>query len=346
MKAVRYHGGADLRLEDVDPPSPQPDEVVVDVVACGVCGSDLHFLDGSAKTSRTPITLGHEIAGVVADSRSEAWSTGDLVVVAAGVSCEGCSRCLEGRHNLCEAVLMTGIDFDGGWAEQVVVPSRALIARPSTLDANSAAVAGDAGATALHAIERRGAVGPGMGVAILGIGGLGSFAVQIAKLAGAAPIIAVDTNPQALELATALGADEVVDASTSESVGRQVKLLSEGGVDVAADFVGAATTVDAAIKSLRRGGVAVATGIGNTPLATIPPTLWAMNEYELRGSFGSLRGDTERILGWLDSGDLQPPPLRPVSLAEAPDTIVAAASAKNDPSRLVVEPNRPTKEAS
>ena len=338
MKAIRYHGGADLRLEDIDPPTPEPDEVVVDVVACGVCGSDLHFLDGSAKTSRTPITLGHEIAGVVSDSRTEAWSPGDLVVVAAGVSCETCSRCREGRPNLCERVMMTGIDFDGGWAEQVVVPSRALIKRPSTLDAASAAVAADAGATALHAIERRGAVRSGMGVAVIGIGGLGSFAVQIAKLLGAAPIIAIDTNQEALDLATSLGADEVVDASASESVGRAVKLLSEGGVDVAAEFVGAATTVDAAVKSLRRGGIAVATGIGNTPLTTVPPTVLAMSEYELRGSFGSLPGDNERILDWLDAGELQPPPLRRIPIAEAPGIIADAASARTDVARLVVEP--------
>lgn len=338
MRALRYHGGSDLRLEDIDVPPPSPGEVTVAVVACGVCGSDLHFLDGSARPSRTPITLGHEIAGVVAVSDDAGWAPGDLVVVAAGVSCEQCRRCRQGRLNLCEHVQMTGIDFDGGWAEQVVVPARALIPRPAELDPAAAAVAADAGATAFNAIARRGEVKAGSAVAIIGIGGLGSFATQIAKLLGAAPIIAIDISAAALELATALGADEVIDATAVESVGREVKMITEGGVDVAAEFVGAAITVDAAVKSLRRGGIAVAVGIGDQPLVTIPPTLWAMSEYELRGSFGSLPGDTEVVLEWLVAGDLQPPPLRRIPLEQAPTAIVGAAAGKTEPVRLVVEP--------
>jgi D-arabinose 1-dehydrogenase-like Zn-dependent alcohol dehydrogenase len=338
VRAIRYHGGPTLRLEDIDPRPQAPGEVTVNVVACGVCGSDLHFLDGTAHPSRTPITLGHEIAGVVAVSDEATWAPGALVVVAAGVSCEQCRRCREGRFNLCEHVQMTGIDFDGGWAEQIVVPARALIPRPVDLDPAAAAVAADAGATAFNAIARRGEVKAGTGVAIIGIGGLGSFATQIAKLLGAAPIVAIDVDTEALELATALGADEVIDATAVESVGREVKLLTEGGVGVAAEFVGAAATVDAAVKSLRRGGIAIAAGIGNQPLVTIPPTLWAMSEYELRGSFGSLPGDTELVLEWLAAGDLQPPPLRRVRLDEAADTITAAAAGNGGRARLVVEP--------
>jgi D-arabinose 1-dehydrogenase-like Zn-dependent alcohol dehydrogenase len=274
---------------------------------------------------------------VVATSGDATWAPGDLVVVAAGVSCEQCSRCLQGRQNLCEHVQMTGIDFDGGWAEQVVVPARALIPRPAGLDPAVAAVAADAGATAFNAIARRGGVKGGTAVAIIGVGGLGSFAVQIAKLLGAAPIIAIDISSAALELATALGADEVIDAATVESVGREVKLLTEGGVDVAAEFVGAAATVDAAVKSLRRGAIAVAAGIGDQPLVTIPPTLWAMSEYELRGAFGSLPGDTELVLEWLAAGDLLPPPLRRVRLEQAADTIAAAAGSGRR-ERLIIEP--------
>lgn len=338
MRAVRYHGEGDLRLEDIEAPRPAPGEVVVDIVACGVCGSDLHFLDGSARTAHTPITLGHEIAGVVSSSSDPAWPEGTPVVVAAGVSCEECEYCTTGRPNLCEHVLMTGIDFDGGWAEQVAVPTSALIARPTALDVRAAAVAADAGATALHAVARRGGVGAGSSVAIIGVGGLGTFALQIARLLGAAPVIAVDVRPGALEAAHRLGADVVIDAGAEESVGRRVKLATEGGVDVAAEFVGSPATVDAAVKSLRRGGIAVATGIGNRPLTTLPPTLWAMSEYELRGSFGSLPGDTERVLGWLEAGELQPPQLRSIPLAEAAVAIAAAAEGEADGGRLVVLP--------
>ena len=339
MKAIRYHGGVDLRVEDVAALTPQDGEVVVDVVACGVCGSDLHFLDGTARPSRTPITLGHEIAGVVATSDDERWPPGAPVVIAAGLSClVHCRWCLGGRPNLCDQVRMTGIDFDGGWAEQLVISADALISRPAELDAAVAGVAADAGATAFHAIARRGAVAEGMSIAIIGVGGLGTFAVQIAKRLGAAPVIAVDTSPAALGAAKALGADVVVNAAEVDSVGRQIKVESEGGVDVAAEFVGAASTVDDAVKSLRRGGVAVAVGIGSSPLVTIPPTLWAMSEYELRGSFGSLPGDTELVLEWLAGGQLAPPALKRISLSDAPGAILEAAAGRPSLERLVIEP--------
>lgn len=338
MRAIRFHGELDIRLDEVQIRTAGPGEVVVGVAACGVCGSDLHILDGSARTAHAPMTLGHEIAGTVTESYDDAWSPGDAVVVAAGVSCLECGRCREGRPNLCDRVLMTGIDFDGGWADQVVVPSRALIKRPHDLDPAIAGVAADAGATALHAVARRGAVTSGMAVAIIGIGGLGSFALQIAKRLGAAPVVAVDRSPHALDLARTLGADVVVDASNTESVGREVKLVTEGGVDVAAEFVGAASTVDTAVKSLRRGGVAVATGIGLAPLTTIPPTLWAMSEYELRGSFGSLPGDTEQVLEWLQDGSIVPPPLEPVAMDAAPESIRTALGDESRQARLVVIP--------
>jgi propanol-preferring alcohol dehydrogenase len=178
-----------------------------------------------------------------------------------------------------------------------------------------------------------------MTVAIIGVGGLGSFALQVAKLLGAAPVVAVDTAAPARERATVLGADIVIDPAAVESVGREIKLATEGGVDVAAEFVGEAATVDMAVKSLRRGGVAVATGIGPQPLLTLPPTLWATSEYELRGSFGSLPGDTERILGWLAAGSVVPPALRPVPIDDAAAAIGAALAGPRSGDRLVVVPN-------
>ena len=176
-----------------------------------------------------------------------------------------------------------------------------------------------------------------MSVAVIGIGGLGTFAIQIAKLLGAAPVIAIDRSDDALEAASGLGADVTINTAAVESVGREVKLVTEGGVDVAAEFVGSPQTVDMAVKSIRRGGVAVATGIGDRPLVTLPPTLWAMAEYELRGSFGSLPGDTEQVLSWLADGTLQPPPLRPVPIEEAVAAISAAAE-HGSHERLVVVP--------
>ena len=325
MRALRFHGIDDLRLEEVPARDPGPGEVAVRVVACGVCGSDLHFLDGSARTGRVPVTLGHEIAATVEHSRHPDWQPGDAVLVAAGIWCDDCPRCREGRSNLCRSMQMTGIDVDGGLADSVTITGRALIRRPPAVPERVAATAVDAGATAYHAVSRRAAVSPGMSVAIVGAGGLGSFGLQIAKTLGAAPVIVADRDPRALERARELGADEVVLAEPGVSVGREVKLLSDGGVDAAIEFVGRAATVDAAVKSIRPGGVAVAVGVGSEPLTTLPPVLWATQEYELRGSFGSLPGDAEAVLRWLGDGTISPPPLADARLADAADLILAMA---------------------
>lgn len=337
-QAIRYHGPNDLRLEMVELADPEPGEVLLRVRAAGVCGSDFHFVDGTAQPGRAPVTLGHEVAGQVVNSRHPKWKPGQEVIVEAGVTCGHCRACLEDRMMLCERLRMVGIDLDGGLAEFMVIPGSALQVKPARLDWSIAATAADAAATACHAASCRGKIGPGSVVAVYGVGGLGGYGAQIAKLLGAAPVIAIDRSQPALEAAATLGADLIIDASEEGSVGRQVKLATEGGVDVAAEFVGAPETVDVAVKCLRRGGVAVATGIGDRPLHTLPPTLWAMSEYELRGSFGSLPGDTEQVLSWLADGTLSPPPLLPISMDEAPGVIVAASSNPRR-ERLVVVPS-------
>jgi D-arabinose 1-dehydrogenase-like Zn-dependent alcohol dehydrogenase len=337
MRALRFHGIGDLRLEETDDPAPAAGETVVAVEACGVCGSDLHFLDGSARTAYVPITLGHEVAGRVEES--DDLRPGTPVLVAVGMSCGACAMCTAGRINLCEQGRVVGIDFDGGLADRIVVPSSMLIERPDTVDAVAAATAVDAGATAYHAVVRRGQVGVGDSVLVIGAGGLGTYGLQIARNAGAAPVIVADTDPIALERAVALGADETVLVEEGTSIGRTAKLLTDGGVDVALEFVGRASTVDAAVKALRPGGTAVAVGVGTEPVTTLPPVLWSNNEYTLTGSYGSLAGDAERVLAALAEGTLTAPPTELVSLVDAAPVIVAtAAGRRRTRGRIIVTP--------
>ncbi len=339
VRALRFHGPADLRLETVTLPPPAAGEVVARVDACGVCGSDLRFLDGSVRAGAVPVTLGHEVAATVSDPGDSSWERGAAVLVATGAGCGQCRLCQTGRPNLCGRRRMIGVDRDGGMADALVVPSASLIARPTGIEPGVGAVAMDAGVAAYHAVARRGGVAAGDAVAVFGAGALGSFAVQIAKLLGAAPVVAVDSDPAALARAAALGADETVPAGGAVPPGRAVKLLTDGGVDVAVEFVGSAATLDAAIKSLRPGGVAVAVGVGDERLATLPNVLWAIHEYELRGSFGGLPGDAATVLGWLADGALASPHLEPVPLAEAAERITARARG-DEPNRdrLVVVP--------
>jgi threonine dehydrogenase-like Zn-dependent dehydrogenase len=338
MQALRFHGPGDLRLEEVPVPQLEADEVLVAVDACGVCGSDLHFFDGSARTAHLPITLGHEVAGTIADAALSPFATGSKVVVEPGASCGECPRCADGRSNLCEQTRLLGIGVDGGFAEFVAVPAQSVVRRPDDLAAADAATAVDAGATARHAVLRTGAVSSGDSVLIIGVGGLGGFAMQMALNAGAGLVIAADVDPAALERASRLGADEVVEVRPGESLGRAIKLLTEGGVDVALEFVGLASTVDAAVKCLRPGGRAVAVGVGNQPLTTIPPVLWSNHEYTLTGSYGSLPGDTAQVLADLASGSLVPPETKTVSIEDAPRAIASLADKGSGVARLMVTP--------
>lgn len=338
MRALRFHGPGSLTLEDLPEPQPGSGEVLLDVTACGVCGSDLHFLDGTARTAHVPITLGHEIAGRIIEPGESGFGARTPVVVEVGAHCGGCRRCLEGRPNLCERMAALGIHRDGGLAHRVAVPATSLVPIPDGLAPESAATAVDAGATAYHAVTRTAALQPGETALVIGAGGLGSYAMQIARRRGAAAVIVADTDPGALERAHHLGADEVIAVTPGVSLGRAVKLLTDGGVDVALEFVGRAATVDAAVKSLRPGGRAVAAGVGTEPVLTVPPVLWSNNEYQLRGSYGSLPGDVAAVLAGLATGELAAPPLETVPLDRAAATILARSTGEGGGSRLMVLP--------
>lgn len=337
MRALRFHGPGDLRRETTDLRPAGRDDVVVTVEACGVCGSDLHFLDGTARTDHVPITLGHEVAGTVADPGDSSLPRGAPVVVEVGAFCGTCRPCATGRPNLCERARILGIDVDGGLADALVVPAGQVTLRPAHVPAAAAATAVDAGATALHAVTRTGAVAPGMAVVVIGVGGLGSYGLQIARNRGAGPVIAADVDADALARAADLGADETVLIEPGASLGRTVKLITDGGADVALEFVGRAATVDAAVKCLRPGGRAVAVGVGIEPVVTLPPVLWSNNEYVLAGSYGSLPGDTATVLAGLADGTLRPPPVREVPLDAAAGEILDLVGG-HAPGRLVVVP--------
>lgn len=304
-----------------------------------MCGSDVHFADGSARTGHVPITLGHEIAGRIVTDPTGRYQPDTAVVVEVGRSCLACERCLEGRPNLCQRSQVLGVDIDGGFADLVAVPVESVVVRPPGVPVAAAATAADAGATALHAIERRARVTDGETVLIIGAGGLGTYGIQWAQNAGAGVVIVADTDARALADAQALGADETVLVEPSVSLGRQVKLLSDGGVDAAIEFVGAATAVDAAVKSIRPGGRAVAVGVGSDPLVSLPVVLWSNNEYTLLGSYGSLPGDTLRVLEALSTGSVVAPQTVDVALADGVSLFESlAAGDRNGRARPVIRP--------
>src|SRR5918992_444169 len=214
MRAVRFDSSdRSLKLQDVPKPEPGPLDVVVKVEACGICLSDVHLIDGSFPAVRPVVTPGHEAAGVVERTGElvTGWKPGDKVVLAAGRPCMQCERCKTGRVDACLQFELLGFHYDGAWADYVVTPYFTLSAVPDSVDLEQAAILADAVATPYAALTERAKLRPGETVGLWGIGGLGTHAVQIARLVGASLIVAVDPLPGARDRALKVGADIAVD---------------------------------------------------------------------------------------------------------------------------------------
>lgn len=344
MRAARLHAARttdlpeDLRIEEIPVPEPGPGEVLVQVHACGVCASDLHVVQGVTPNAGTPITLGHEAAGTVAATGADVagWLEGDRVLVPAGRMCGVCTYCQAGRANLCDFQHVYGVTCDGAQAEYVVAPAAQLAPIPGSLPFTQAAILADAVATPYHALKR-GGIGEGVTAAVIGLGGLGMHAVQLAKLAGAM-VIGVDVDEVALQRALDWGADDVVDASADDAA-QQVRELGEGGVDRSFEFVGVQRTAHFAVKVLRKGGRAVLTGISAERLSTLPIGLFVAGELEVVGSFGATPEDINELLDLAEVGrlDLTRSVSHTLPLDEFPMALHMLETREGNPLRIVVD---------
>ncbi|MFY9587331.1 MAG: alcohol dehydrogenase catalytic domain-containing protein, partial [Actinomycetota bacterium] len=211
MRAVRFLGiGKPLEVVEVPDPSPGRGEVVVKVAACGICASDLHMMDGSLPVrTPPPITPGHEAAGTIAaiGEGVAGWEHGDRVTIYAGKPCGECPACRAGRPEQCMVPLTLGVDYDGAWADYVAVPAEACVRLPDEVPFEVGAILADCVATPFNAVVDVAQVKAGERVAVFGIGGLGTHAVQIARMAGAGFLAAVDPSAGARKRALSLGAD-------------------------------------------------------------------------------------------------------------------------------------------
>src|SRR5574341_587657 len=245
MKAAVFHGPhRPLEIAEVPAPRPGPGEVLVRVAGCGLCHTDLHYLDHGVRTFKTPpLILGHEAAGTVAELGAgvKGRSVGDRVLIPAVLSCGRCRYCRQGRENLCDQMSMLGNNVDGAYAEYVVVPAAELVPVPERIPLEQACVIADAVSTPYHAVTRRARVRAGDVVAVVGCGGVGLNVVQCAYASGAR-VIAVDVNQERLETARRLGAWETVDPQAVQRVDKRVRELSGGALDGALDAIGSPVT--------------------------------------------------------------------------------------------------------
>jgi propanol-preferring alcohol dehydrogenase len=261
MLAVRSHAvGEPLRIEDVPLPEPTGREVRVRVAGCGVCHTDLHIARSDRIRVERPITLGHEIAGWVdavgpdaADElRRHRLKIGDPVVVFGGWGCGACRECAAGQEQRCESGVAPGFQWDGGYAEQVLVPDARYLVHLGNLDPVEAAPLADAGVTPWRAVLRAGAwLTPGARALLIGLGGLGQFALQYLRRLPELTVAVREIDPDKLTLAAELGAD----LGLLEGDESLVNLGLGGPADVVFDFVGTDATLAYAARNVAPGGL-------------------------------------------------------------------------------------------
>jgi 2-desacetyl-2-hydroxyethyl bacteriochlorophyllide A dehydrogenase len=343
VRAARFVGpNQPIELTDVTEPRPGPNDVVVRVEACGICASDLHFIEGEMPLPvPQPLTMGHEASGTVSAVGAEVpvWRECDSVSLVAGKGCHRCHRCAAGLMEECRNPQLLGIHFDGGWAEQVVVSWYLLAAVPEGVSFEHAAIACDAVATPFAALSERGVLQAGERVGLWGIGGLGTHAVQIARLLGASLVAAIDPLPEARERAMGPGADLALDPD--EDVPEEIRRATGGrGLDMAVDLVGRSAVIKQAMHALGRGGRVVVVGQSLEPVEAGPLLVLSFLGLGVLGHLGYQKRHLERVLDLIASGRLD---LSASFSARVPlDDVnegVARPSAKTDaPVRVVVLP--------
>lgn len=308
MKAARVAApGYPFTLEELPIPRPGPGEVLVRVAACGLCSSDLHLMEGLEPPPGVtfPITPGHEIAGEVVEVGPgvQAISPGERVAAHPNVPCGRCVNCQGGRANICVNPQVMGYHRLGGYCEYTTVPVAGAIRIPDELPWEQAAIVSDAVTTPYHALVTRGGLQPGESVAIFGVGGLGAHALLIARLVGVSRIVAVVRRREVAERAREFGATDVV-VSGEGNPARAVKDLTGGGVDLAADFSGAAPFIAAAAASVRMGGRALVVGMTNEKMALMSSVHFARWEIALLGAYTSSPWEAEQVMALAATGRL------------------------------------------
>jgi len=300
-----------LELTEIDTPQIKEDEILLKVRGCGICQTDLKIIGGQIPPEfvQLPGIPGHEVLGevVALGSAVSNLSEGDLGIVFLCVFCRECEMCLSGRQNLCLNLKRVGFDLYGGMAEYVRIPAHAFcpFRRDLALDfpLHDLAITSDAIGTPFHAITRFADVKPGQNLLIVGAGGLGIHAVQIAKLY-AAKVFVVDMDPRALDLAKKFGADETLEPAEAPEA---LKELTKGiGVDVVLEIVGIPETLNWSLPSLKRGGKLIL--VGYAPGRPFPLDIMAMHfhEWEIIGSRFVTKPELMQAIKLIEEGKIKP----------------------------------------
>ena len=297
MKAVRLTAvGSPLVEEGIEVPQVGTSDVLVRVRAAGICHSDAHYRAGVSPVARLPLTLGHEVAGVVEQTgeQVENFRPGDRVCIHYLVTCGTCASCRSGNEQFCATAEMIGKHRDGGYAEFILLPERSVFRLPDEIPFEEGAILMCSSATSLHALDKA-RFRAGEVVAVFGAGGLGISAIQLALHLGAAKVFAVDINPAKLQLASHFGAVPI-NATEGEAVESIREMTNGRGVNVALELVGLPVTMRQAVQSLGRLGRAALVGLSQEAFDIAPYAELLNKEAEIIGVSDHLASEIPVLL--------------------------------------------------
>jgi D-arabinose 1-dehydrogenase-like Zn-dependent alcohol dehydrogenase len=343
MRAERFHAESKtIAVEDVPIPEPGPGEVLVKVAFCGICHSDLSLINGTFPAQRPVVTQGHEASGTVAKLGPgvTGWAEGDRVIVAAGRPCTECPNCRRGDIANCLRIQLMAFAYDGAWAEYTVAQAMGLTRVPDNVPLEQAAIIADAVSTPFGAVVRTGKVAIGESVGVWGVGGVGTHIVQLARLVGAVPVIAVDIKPEVLDRAVELGADHAFDAR-DDGLREKIAGLTGGRMlDVAFDAVGLKATFEQALDCVTVGGRLVSVGMSAEAPTVGPTSMFGFTQKQVLGHLGYQNVDIETLATLVSHGrlDISRSISDIVSLEDIAEGIAKLERQDGNPIRILVKP--------
>jgi len=321
-------------LEEAPIPGPAPDEVIIKVERCGICGSDVHIYHGVSPI-KPPVVLGHEFSGTIylKGSAVEGFQIGDRVTAEPGIQCGKCTYCQSGRYNLCinQYTIGARLGHDGAYADYVRVPAGKIIPLPEGMSFEVGAMV-EPVACAMHALDVAN-INSGDAALVIGTGTIGLLIAQAVRMAGADIVVVADLVPQRLALARELGADAAVDVRKIDLVAWAKETYGEGGITHVLDTASVPQTFQQALQIVRRGGRIVNIGVPIKPVEWNPiHLLW---EIEITGMNMYTRGNFDEALDAITKGLIQVEPLisASYSLARIEDAYDVVL---HDPKRIKV----------
>jgi L-iditol 2-dehydrogenase len=350
MNALVLSEYRQFTLADLPVPVCGPAEVLVQVAACGICGSDVHGFDGSSGRRIPPIVMGHEAAGIVAavGSNVRTVSPGDRVTFDSTVYCARCEFCLRGDINLCENRQVVGVSCGeyrrpGAFAEYIAVPETIVYRLPDSLSFADAAML-EAVSVALHAVKLSDIQG-GETALVIGAGMIGLLTLQAARAAGCSRVFIADVDATRLQMAASLGAEETLHASEADLVREILRLTDGRGADIVLEAVGRNETVVTAIDCARKGGTV--TLIGNiAPQVTIPLQRVVTRQIRLQGSCASA-GEYPEAIELVSSGRIKVAPLisAVAPLEDGPQWFERLYAREPNLMKVILDPRKPGQSA-